>query len=712
VHILIVILIAAGMLLTQALMGGFSLLFAIPGYALIALAAILVLFQSTRRIHPGVNVLSVFSTVALVGYVAWRSRTSPVEYLARADFYMALAALAVYLLTACYLRTVRQRLWLVYAMFGVSLLHVAAGVLQFAKNDQFMLLSLLPDGMILPKIFRPENGWRASGFYGCPNHLAGFLETLGSVALGLCFLGRGRSVARMLFIYFVLSCMAGIAITGSRGGYVSTLVGIAAFAAIGLWVVKKLRPERLWIAFLGIGILSAIVVGAAIVAMSSSASIKQRMDNIAEVQNMRRFMWAAALKQYQLSPIIGTGSGTYLYYGRQLRSAEVQADPMHVHNDYLELLGEYGAAGAALFLAFWVLHLRSGWQGLSAIVRRRLRPANRIMSDELGLVAGTLAAVVALTVHSVLDFNCHIPGNTLFFAFLFGILASPTSDPKITSEVAPRAIRPVRLALPALGGIILVMGIPLLPAEYHAEWARVQLRNKLFVDVLSDVQKDLALTAAAINPGLPMPAVVLGPDWEPGYFTSHLVAEAQRHAQEGLATEDANPNLHYYLGEVRHFQAVYGPLVGPEGAISRQQELQLHNKAREAYETGLALFPQDARLQQKLARALDNLGRFDLSEAVYLKALDADPNLAEIYAQYGLHLWLRRELVRAEAYYRRALSFKVGNDLAEAGLEDIAQIRALAKNQHYVEQNGDPLENYNLDPPTPEDEKRGVTWHE
>ena len=33
-------------------------------------------------------------------------------------------------------------------------------------------------GWFIPKLFRPDYGWRASGFYGCPNHLAGFLETL------------------------------------------------------------------------------------------------------------------------------------------------------------------------------------------------------------------------------------------------------------------------------------------------------------------------------------------------------------------------------------------------------------------------------------------------------------------------------------------------------------------------------------------------------
>jgi len=50
-------------------------------------------------------------------------------------------------------------------------------------------------------------------------------------------------------------------------------------------------------------------------------------------------------------------------------------------------------------------------------------------SDSVRLM-WALCSVVALGVHSVVDFNMHIPGNALVFAFIFGTLASPGFEKK------------------------------------------------------------------------------------------------------------------------------------------------------------------------------------------------------------------------------------------------------------------------------------------
>jgi O-antigen ligase len=707
VQILIVILLVAGMLLTQALMGGFSLLFAIPGYSLIAAAGILAIFHSKRRLHPGIGIPALVSTLLMVGYVVWRSLTSPVEYLARTDFFMVLAALIVYLLTACYLKTSRQRFWVLFALLTFSLLHTFAGVLQFVRKDHFMLMWLVPDGFVIPKLFRPDYGWRASGFYGCPNHLAGLLETLGVVALACCLLGRGRVVTRIFLGYFLVTCLVGIAITGSRGSYLSIGGGLFVFALLSLWVIRKLRRERFMAAVFAFWALVASIGIGGYVAMSSNIDMQARLEKMHDSENVRFLLWGAALKQYQLEPVVGTGSGTYLYFGRQFREAEVQRDPVHVHNDYLELLAEYGIIGCVLVGAFVLLHLYSGWRGISKIVRHRLRPSGRIFSDEMALAIGAFVAVTTLLAHSVVDFNCHIPANTLYFAFLFGILASPTSDPKITAEKPPLLVRPMRVVLPALGGLVLAMGLPLLRGEYHAEWSRVQLRNVMYVDSLFLGHSQITLLASSMAPGVPVPSVIVDRDWADQFFRSHFLPKALAQAQAGLEYEKENPNLYYYLGEALRFQAVYST-----GFEEAKTLLQMHARAGDAYAEGLALFPNDARLQFKLAQTYDTLGFWDQAEAVYHQTMAADPNLGEIYARYGAHLFLRRKLLRAEAYYRRALQFSDENDLAHAGLRDIEIVRARARDPKFVEQFGDPLENFDLETPTEDDVKRGAILKE
>lgn len=708
-QILIAILLIAGLLLTQALMGGFNLLFSLPGYSLIGVGAILTLFIARKRLSGGANLPAVLSAVVLGGYVLGRSLMSPVAYLARMDFYMVLGALCVYFLTIFFFKSVKQRLWVVYALFGIALLNTAAGLIQFMKGNHFMLMWFWPDGWIIPKLFRPDYGWRASGFYGCPNHLAGFLETLSLLSLACCFLGRGKTALRIVFAYFFVTCIVGFALTGSRGGYLSLTGGLLCFAAMGLWVLAKLRRERFWTALIAVSALFGMLVCGTYAALSHSVALEQRLRDIGDKENVRLLLWGAALKQFQLNPVVGTGSGTYLYYGRQFRLAAVQRDPIHVHNDYLELLAEYGEVGAGLMLLFIVLHLRSGFRGIGAIVRQRLRPAGRVLSDELALTVGATAATCTLIAHSVVDFNFHIPANTLYFAFLLGILARPTSDPKIVGERPAGWIQGLRFALPALGGVILCFGAPLLRGEYHAEWARVQLRNLLCVDALADTQTELNLLMTNMATGCPPPASIVRREWANDFFAANFLPRALEAANQGLAVEKQNPNLYYHLGEALRFRVVYRPTNG-----APEEPGELLKRAGVAYGEGLKLFPQDARLQMKFAQALDALGRpaWKDAETIYLQALQGDPNLGELYAQYGHHLFLSGKLVRAEAYYHRALKFSDGSDIAVKGLEDIANVRARAQDPAYVAQFGDPMDDFDLEPPTEEDEKRGATEHE
>src|SRR5262249_39032723 len=132
-------------------------------------------------------------------------------------------------------------------------------------------------------------------------------------------------------------------------------------------------------------------------------------------------LWKAAVQQFQLDPIDGTGSGTYLFYGRQFRSASIDSDPVNVHNDYLHLLAEYGILGALGFLFFFGAHLGKGWKNYQRLGPKRIAVSTRVLSNNLALQIGALSAIAAYIVHSTLDFNLHIPANALLLAFVFGL---------------------------------------------------------------------------------------------------------------------------------------------------------------------------------------------------------------------------------------------------------------------------------------------------
>ncbi len=621
---IILVFLALGFATIQVGIGGAKLLYSLPAYALLAVAACSCVLARTNQISIGIRTSCLISTVTLAAYIGVRNYYSPWEYLARPDHFMTIAALAVYLVSALFLSLPNYRILVINILLALATVHVICGAIQFKEGKEFMLLG--------PWIIRTPAAWRASGFYICPNHLAGLLEALGMMALGLVCWSRSKLWLRLSLGYGVLLCFAGVAITGSRGGYLSTLCGLILFAVLSLSVIHRVKRRSFWRMVTLSGMLFILLVGGGIAVMAKSDLLKKRMAEVYDPQNMRLYMWEASLKQFHLNPIFGTGSGTYLYYGRHFRSQDVQRDPMHVHNDYLELLCEYGIIGALAMAAFLGAHLSAGITGMRRIVRYKLEPTRRIYSNELALVIGALSAIGALMVHSIVDFNLHIPANTLVIAFLLSILSAPTNDAgrAASVETATLIAKSLRWLAPVAGIYLIVFGLPLIRAEYYAERARVSLRD--------------------------------------GDYTG-----AVSYAEQAVATERKNPDIYFYLAESKHFLALDQNL-----PASERDRLGIETIA--ALKAGLDLFPKDLRLLLKLGRTYDQLGRFDDGDLIFERAVDADPNFTNTYAYLGFHLQLQGKLRAAETEYKKALSIaKEGNPLAAAGLRDIEQERKRLK---------------------------------
>src|SRR6185503_18504036 len=162
-------------------------------------------------------------------------------------------------------------------------------------------------------------------------------------------------------------------------------------------------------------------------------------------------------------------------YGRQFRTTLVKVDPVYVHNDYLQLLAEYGIIAAVLFLGFLIVHLYCGWNSFRRLGLHRVERSGRFFSNAMALQIGALCAVIAYVVHSIFDFNLHIPANLLLMAFVFGILANPGVE-RMGSPEKPRGVAMMwRLIAPALAIVIAVQCFRLLPGEYYTERARIAL---------------------------------------------------------------------------------------------------------------------------------------------------------------------------------------------------------------------------------------------
>ncbi|MDD5348652.1 MAG: O-antigen ligase family protein [Chthoniobacteraceae bacterium] len=586
-------LLIVSLVLVQCLIGGTRFVFSFPCYALVGVAAALSVF-SLRRAVSKPAALCVGSAILLAGYVIVRAWLSPIPYLARQDLFLAPAALAVYLLSAYCLTTTRARLWVVGTLLAVGVAHVLVGMAQFQWRNGFMLFGFLRD----------DNTPRASGMLISGNHLAGYLEAMALLALGLTVWSRMRVGMKLLTGYLVLLFYFGVILSGSRGGYLSSIISLAAFGALTLWIIRMYNRRILTLALIVVLAGGVLAVGGAAHAMKRNHFLGGRMTGLSHAtEDVRVYNWLASLDQFKLSPAVGTGAGTHLYYGRLLRRPQIQTDPVHSHSDYLEMLAEYGLIGEALALVFLATHLLHGLVTVREITLRRLcNSLTSARSDTLALTVGAIAAVVALAAHSVVDFNMHIPGNALLFAFLFGILANPGRErPREAAWISPTAL--VRGGLCALG-IALLAGVAVkYRGESLAEKARVALRDR-------DYQACIEL------------------------------------AQKSIAADPTNPYAYFHLGDAfRTTATVIG--VPPLRTV-------LFEKAVDAYRLGLKRFPHDENLLVRLGQALDGARRFDEAEAAYTDAIGHDPQLGVLYAYYGAHLKLLGQEDAAKANIQKA----------------------------------------------------------
>ncbi len=569
-------LIATALIVTQLLVGGTRLLYSLPAYCLVAVGGLLV-FLALCRAKPEPGQICLASAALFFGYIVVRALISPVVYLARVDAYSVLGGLLVYFFVACFFTESKQRTAFLLFLLIVGIAQVWVGTIQFRNGDNFMPI---------PFLHRADYGRRASGFYVCPNHLAGLLEVLGIFGLSITCWSRFPAWAKLLSAYATAVCYFGLVLTGSRGGYLSALGSLFAFMALSALVLWQLSARFFW----RIGGPALIVAGLIGVAASSfvhkNAYLSDRADHMFE-SNVRLEMWNAAIQQWKLEPLFGTGSGTYKYFGRQFRSPQLIADPIYVHNDYLQLLAEYGLAGGALFLIFLGSHLWNGWQNFRRLALKRVAVSSRLLSNAMALQLGAIPAVVAYMIHSFFDFNLHIPANVLLVAFVFGLLANAGAQHQAELPEPRRSILGWRLVLPSIALFVAIESVRLLPGEYFAERARAAIRDD------------------QLEPGA-------------GF------------ALRGLAWERNNPNLYQYLGSARFDQADRTP----NSTACRR----FYQEALAAFASGSALAPREEAFAIGMADSYDALGRFNEGEWMYREALALDPKSKSLSSLYQAHL--------------------------------------------------------------------------
>jgi len=108
---------------------------------------------------------------------------------------------------------------------------------------------------------------------------------------------------------------------------------------------------------------------------------------------------------------LGSGAGSFYTAFMPYKPAEVQANYDHAHNDYVELLTDFGLAGFGMIAALVLLVLR---QTLKTIQTRQ-------SAMPKGVALGCLMAMTCLLIHSLVDFNLQLPANALTLVMILAM---------------------------------------------------------------------------------------------------------------------------------------------------------------------------------------------------------------------------------------------------------------------------------------------------
>ena len=300
-------------------------------------------------------------------------------------------------------RSARNKVWFIAAPL------MLAGTLEAA----FGLAQFFAHGDIQPK-----------GTYGLRNHLAGLLEmTLPMAAMyGIASLrtarhGRDASagVMRAIGAFAIAGVMlAGLLTTLSRGGFVAFLASALAMFALA---IGRDLPPRKRIVF---GALFFVVSFFALFFLTPEALLERLSEHTTEG---RTVLWREGVGVIREFPLVGCGLGGFESAFLKFKAAEGVFLVDYVHNDYLQYLAELGLAGflLAATLLFFVFK-RSVEMALDASELRWLGLA----------CAGSL---VAILVHSFVDFNLYVPANAAVLAWICGLAAGlRPAPPRIVSR--------------------------------------------------------------------------------------------------------------------------------------------------------------------------------------------------------------------------------------------------------------------------------------
>jgi len=314
---------------------------------------------------------------------------------------MLITYIVIYYLVIHTVRTRARFKYLVWLIIGVATFLAVFGLFKkFGINPfpwwDYGDLKYLPDYL--------------ASTYGNHNHLAGYMEMALPLTLGFFHLDYRRGKLFTL-CYISLLLLAALILSLSRGGWIGSLIGLAFMAAV-LLTNRYSTGKKLIAALAGGFVVAVIIVLASTPVVERINTLDQKAEN--PTFQLRVMVWKGAVEVIEEYPFLGTGPGTFTTVYTQYQPPGVTPRYFKAHNDYLHFIAEVGLPLIAVILWMLIALYRKGF--------RKMQNPSRLVR---GITIGAMSGITAILVHSIGDFNLHIPANALLFTVLAALVAAP-----------------------------------------------------------------------------------------------------------------------------------------------------------------------------------------------------------------------------------------------------------------------------------------------
>jgi len=628
----VMVFFLAGFVLTGLAGTSTSMTFIWPAYGFLGVAGMLsigLLFKELGFSLPRWSTLAVFS---LAAYLLIRASESPVSYFAREDAALIITGFLCYCLFLSLVSSGDWRRRLLYVIAGLVVVNLAFALIQALFK---------PTLWLIPGYERTFTD-RIGGLFNHPDHFAGFIGALVPIWLGMALYGRQSPGVRRLWGALAALSLAATLYSGSATGFVALFCGLGTFALLtGTIIYRKIAPAAKKMALI---LIAGFTIVAALVGFALAGPIGQQIDRSLLTRGegvSLPLVWKAGLRQAAEAPALGTGSRTSYIYSRLFRDEALDssaAEHEFIHNEYLQMLADYGIVGLALLFTVLLLHAHSGLSFVRAYAgfgtsKGRVLP----QSDHLALVLGAMASLSAMGALSFFDFTMHLPAFVIVAAVFLGVLAAP--DP-MASALKP-ASAPIipggslmfvnRAVVFGCGIMMAVCGLVFSRSEFHHEMARLSFES---------------------DPG--------------GY--KHF-----RHLKAAREIDSRNPFL-FALSAHAQVSGITPTMAAPERRQALEQADQYFNRAR-------ALYPQDVFAAVGHAAVLDELGKKARSLERLRDAREMAPYYGNLILAEAEHHLRHGNILEAGKSFEAATEARAFRDTgaAQEGLRTLTEWKLIAE---------------------------------